>query len=68
MVSRYLDAMDDPDQVLKGMTATHLVPRAAQPEEISRLACFLASDDAAFLNGAAYLADGGSLAWRGTNA
>jgi NAD(P)-dependent dehydrogenase (short-subunit alcohol dehydrogenase family) len=68
MVNRYLDATDDPEQILKGMTATHLVPRAARPEEIAKLACFLASDDAAFLNGAAYLADGGSLAWRGTNA
>ena len=26
-----------------------------------------ASDDASFINGAAYTIDGGTLAWRGTN-
>ena len=48
--------------------ATHLVGRAGRPEDHAKLACFLASDDASFINGAAYVIDGGSLAWRGTNA
>lgn len=35
--------------------------RTAQPEEISKLVLFLASDDAAFITGADYLVDGGML-------
>lgn len=36
--------------------------RLAEPEEISRLVVFLASDDASYITGAAFLADGGMLA------
>ncbi len=40
-----------------------LVPlrRIATPEEIARLACFLLSDDAAYVTGHAFVADGGEL-------
>jgi NAD(P)-dependent dehydrogenase (short-subunit alcohol dehydrogenase family) len=68
MMHRYLDVADDPATLLKMMTATHLVGRAGTPEEIGKLVCFLASDDAAFINGGVYVIDGGSLAWRGSNA
>jgi NAD(P)-dependent dehydrogenase (short-subunit alcohol dehydrogenase family) len=68
MMQRYLDTADDPEVLLRMMTATHLVGRAGQPVEVAKLVCFLASDEAAFINGAAYLIDGGSLAWRGANA
>ena len=68
MMRRYLDVADDPADLLRMMTATHLVRRAGRPEDIAKLVCFLASDDASFVNGAAYLIDGGSLAWRGSNA
>jgi NAD(P)-dependent dehydrogenase (short-subunit alcohol dehydrogenase family) len=44
------------------------VGRAGSAEEIGKLVCFLASDDAAFINGGVYVIDGGSLAWRGSNA
>lgn len=37
----------------------HPIGRLAQPEEIAKLAVFLASDDASFINGAHYLIDGG---------
>jgi NAD(P)-dependent dehydrogenase (short-subunit alcohol dehydrogenase family) len=33
--------------------------RAAQPEELARVALFLASDDASYVNGQALAADGG---------
>lgn len=48
------------------LTARYLVPRLGKPSEIARLVCFLASDDAAFINGASFLIDGGLLAWRGS--
>jgi 3-oxoacyl-[acyl-carrier protein] reductase len=43
------------------MEAVNSVPagRYAQPEEIAKLALFLASDDSAFVHGAAYVIDGG---------
>ena len=67
MMRRYLDAADDRDALLRMMTATHLVGRAGTAEEMAKLVCFLASDDAGFINGGVYVIDGGSLAWRGTN-
>jgi NAD(P)-dependent dehydrogenase (short-subunit alcohol dehydrogenase family) len=67
MMQRYLDVADDPEHMLKSMTGTHLVERAGTPEDHAKLVCFLASDDATFINGAAYLIDGGSLAWRGSH-
>ena len=36
--------------------------RYAEPEDIARIMLFLASDDAAFLTGSVYMADGGSTA------
>ena len=67
MMRRYLDAADDRDALLRMMTATHLVRRAGTVEEMAKLVCFLASDDAGFIDGGVYVIDGGSLAWRGSN-
>ena len=47
-------------------TSTHLVGRAGDPRDIAELVCYLASPEASFVNGVAWLVDGGSLAWRGT--
>ncbi|MCC4114737.1 glucose 1-dehydrogenase [Aromatoleum toluclasticum] len=68
MVSKYIDFAEDKDAVRRLLTGSHLIPRLGRPEEIAKLVCFLASDDASFINGAFYLIDGGTLAWRGTNA
>ena len=68
MMRKYLETSDDPEHLVTMMSATHLVRRAGQPEDHAKLACFLASDDASFIKGAVYVIDGGSLAWRGTNA
>jgi meso-butanediol dehydrogenase/(S,S)-butanediol dehydrogenase/diacetyl reductase len=43
----------------------HPLGRLGTPEEIAAVACFLASDDASFITGAAIVADGGMIAWTG---
>jgi NAD(P)-dependent dehydrogenase (short-subunit alcohol dehydrogenase family) len=37
----------------------------ADPLEVARLVCFLASDESSFMTGAAVAIDGGATAWRG---
>jgi NAD(P)-dependent dehydrogenase (short-subunit alcohol dehydrogenase family) len=68
MVQKYFEAAEDKEAIERALVGSHLVSRLGKPEEVARLVCFLASDDAAFINGTAVTIDGGSLAWRGTNA
>jgi len=67
MVQKYLDAAEDKRAIMSVLTGAHLIPRLGTPEEIAKLACFLASEDASFITGAAYIIDGGTLAWRGVH-
>lgn len=48
------------ERILPGMA---LNPRAADPLEVAKLALFLASDDASFINGSVVVADGGWTAY-----
>lgn len=66
MVDDYMAAAPDPDALMKSLTSSHLVNRLGKPEDVAELVCFLASDQASFINGVVWLIDGGSLAWRGT--
>lgn len=66
MVDDFLAAVPDQEAMLNTMTMTHLIPRMGQPQDVAELVCFLASPAANFINGAVWLIDGGSLAWRGT--
>ena len=50
------------DKAKAAMTANIPMRRYATPQEIANVILFLASDDAAFVTGATYLADGGMLA------
>lgn len=61
----FFEAADDRDAMERELTAPQLVRRLGRPEEVAKLACFLASDDAAFITGTSYVIDGGALAWRG---
>ncbi|WP_155059684.1 SDR family NAD(P)-dependent oxidoreductase [Streptomyces blattellae] len=58
-------AAADRDAMERELTAPQLVERLGRPEEVARLACFLASDDAGFITGSSYVIDGGALAWLG---
>lgn len=66
MVADVVAAAPDPAAVMKTLVGTHLVRRIGTPDDVAKLVCFLASDDATFINGVVWLVDGGSLAWRGT--
>ncbi|MHB1538990.1 MAG: SDR family NAD(P)-dependent oxidoreductase [Solirubrobacteraceae bacterium] len=68
MVRKYFAAAPDEQALTKALVGSHLIPRLGQPEEIAKLVCFLASDEASWITGSAYMIDGGSLAWRGSNA
>ncbi len=65
MMQKYVDAADDPAAMEKVLTGSHLLPRLGEPEEVAKLAVFLACSDSSFITGASYLIDGGALAWRG---
>ena len=65
MLQKYTDAAEDPAAVEAVLRGAHLLPRLGEPEEVAKLAVFLACSDSSFINGAAYLIDGGALAWRG---
>jgi NAD(P)-dependent dehydrogenase (short-subunit alcohol dehydrogenase family) len=67
MIQKYFEAAEDKEAIEKALVGSHLIPRVGKPEEIAKLVCFLASDDAAWITGSAYVIDGGSLAWRGSN-
>jgi NAD(P)-dependent dehydrogenase (short-subunit alcohol dehydrogenase family) len=65
MVTRYSAAADDPEAMMRSLAARALIPRLGTPEEVAKVVCFLASDDASYVTGAIYVVDGGTLAWRG---
>lgn len=55
----------NPEAARQDLAASHLIPRLGDPRDVAKLVCFLASEDAAFITGATYAVDGGTLAWRG---
>jgi NAD(P)-dependent dehydrogenase (short-subunit alcohol dehydrogenase family) len=61
----FMDKGDDPAAFERAMLAPQLIDRMGKPDEVAKLACFLASDDAAFITGAVFPIDGGALAWMG---
>jgi NAD(P)-dependent dehydrogenase (short-subunit alcohol dehydrogenase family) len=58
----YFASQPDPAAFRGRLEREYPMRRIARPDEIARLAVFLASDDASFVNGSYLLADGGLLA------
>jgi NAD(P)-dependent dehydrogenase (short-subunit alcohol dehydrogenase family) len=65
MSAGFLDVAEDRAAFEEALLAPQILQRMGQPEEVAKLACFLASDDAAFITGAAVPIDGGMLSWSG---
>jgi meso-butanediol dehydrogenase / (S,S)-butanediol dehydrogenase / diacetyl reductase len=51
--------LDDPEHPMHEMARAHPLGRLGEPEDVARVALFLASDDAAYLNGVDIVVDGG---------
>ena len=59
MARQHVSQATDPAVAEWELTAPQIDARLGTPEEVGKLVCFLASDDAAFLTGAVYPIDGG---------
>ena len=58
----FIDRMDDPDAFRAEIGAIHPVRRTGSPDEVARLICWLASEEASFITGQIYTIDGGRTA------
>jgi NAD(P)-dependent dehydrogenase (short-subunit alcohol dehydrogenase family) len=61
----FMEMSEDPAELQRRMLSPQLIDRIGRPEEVAKLACYLASDDAGFITGAVFTIDGGALAWSG---
>jgi NAD(P)-dependent dehydrogenase (short-subunit alcohol dehydrogenase family) len=64
MLEQFFDAQPDPDRARAEAAALHPVDRISDPEEVASLAAWLASDEATFASGQAFVLDGGLTAGR----
>jgi NAD(P)-dependent dehydrogenase (short-subunit alcohol dehydrogenase family) len=64
MLEQFFDSQPEPDQARSEAAARHAVVRISAPEEVASLAAWLASDEATFASGQAFVLDGGLTAGR----
>lgn len=58
----FIDGMPDPAAFRRQIGGIHPIRRTGKPEEVARLICWLASDEASFVTGQIYTIDGGRMA------
>lgn len=62
LLQEFFDSFEDPAQARKDYLKFHPIGRFGTPRDIGKLVAFLASDDASFITGAEFVADGGMTA------
>jgi len=55
----YFQSQSDPEKARAEAGKLHALSRIGKPEEVGRVAVFLASDDASFVTGSSFVVDGG---------
>ena len=58
----YIESMPDPAAFRRQIGGIHPVAATGRPEDVARLICWLASDEASFVTGQVYTIDGGRIA------
>ena len=58
----FVESLGDPDTFRKEIGRIHPIRRTGAPEEVAKLICWLASDEASFVTGQIYTIDGGRTA------
>jgi NAD(P)-dependent dehydrogenase (short-subunit alcohol dehydrogenase family) len=61
-LTRYFDAQPDAEASMAAVRESHPMQRWAEPEEVARAICYLASEDASFVTGHVLMVDGGYTA------
>lgn len=62
LLQEFFDSFEDPAQARREYLRFHPIGRFGTPRDIGKLVSFLASDDASFITGAEFVADGGMTA------
>jgi NAD(P)-dependent dehydrogenase (short-subunit alcohol dehydrogenase family) len=62
LVADFIRKAPDPEAARRARIALHAIPRFGRPEDIATCAVYLASDDSAWVTGAAFPIDGGYTA------